>query len=116
MLAAQKKLDNLIAFTDYNRAQIDGTTMDINDLDPLDKKWESFRWNVINVTDGNDCLQIEAAIEKAKQFKNGKPTMIILNTVKGKGVSFVESEGFANHSMKISKEQMEAAIEEIRRS
>ena len=116
MFAAQKKLDNLIAFTDYNRAQIDGTTMDINDLDPLDKKWESFRWNVFVVEDGNDCLQIEKAVEEAKALKNGKPTMIILNTVKGKGVSFVEAEGFGNHSMKISKEQMEAAIEEIRRS
>ncbi len=116
MYAAHKKLDNLIGFTDYNRKQIDGTTDEINGLDPLDKKWESFGWNVITVTDGNDCAQIDEAITKAKGFLNGKPTMVILNTVKGKGVSFIEAKGVGNHSMPITAEDMAAAIDEIRRA
>lgn len=112
MLAANKKLDNLTAFTDFNHMQIDGTTDEINSLEPLDKKWEAFGWNTITV-DGHDVEEIDKAIIKAKAEKT-KPTMIILNTVKGKGVSFVEAAKVGCHSMPMSCEQCEAAIAEIR--
>jgi transketolase len=113
MYAAQANLSNLIAFTDNNKMQIDGDTKDINNLSPLDKKWESFGWNVI-VIDGHSFDQIDAAIANAKT--SNKPTMIIANTIKGKGVSFVESKGFGNHSMPISAEEAVKAEEEIRRA
>lgn len=111
MFANQHKLDNVIAFTDYNKLQLDGTVSEICDLSPLDKKWESFGWNVISVSDGNNCEQIDAAITSAK--KSNKPSMIILNTVKGKGISFAEEAGVGNHSMQISKEMMEKGLLEL---
>lgn len=111
MFAAQQKLDNVIAFTDYNKMQIDGTVDEICDIAPLDDKWRSFGWNVIVVNDGNNVDEIDAAINAAKFAV--KPSMIILNTVKGKGVSFVESAGVGNHSMPVSKEQMEAGLAEL---
>ncbi len=113
MYASQAKLNNLIAFTDYNRMQIDGNTDDINSLEPLDKKWESFGWNTI-VIDGHDLDQIDAAILNAKS--QDKPTMIIAKTIKGKGVKSIEEKGFACHSLSLSVEVVEAAIEEIRRA
>jgi transketolase len=113
MFAANAKLNNLIAFTDNNHAQIDGFTKDINRIDPIDQKWKAFGWNVISVADGNDTAQIDEAIQKAKQSQSKKPTMIILNTVKGKGVSFIEKIGFANHNMTFSKEQLELALKEL---
>lgn len=111
MFAAQRKLDNLIVFTDYNKLQLDNAIADINDLAPLDKKWEAFNWYVQSV-DGGDTDAIDSAIENAKSNK-GKPSMIILNTVKGKGVSFVENAGVGSHSMSISSEQADTAIKEI---
>ena len=111
MFAAQQKLDNVIAFTDYNKMQIDGTIDEICGLDPLDEKWRAFGWNVIVVEDGNDVEQIDDAINCAKH--SSKPSMIILNTIKGKGISFVEKAGVANHSMPISKEEMEAGLAEL---
>ena len=115
MFAAAKKLDNLIAFTDYNRMQIDGTTMEVNDLDPLAEKWSAFGWNVIDVEDGNDVEQVEKAVEHAKLGRDsGKPTMIILNTVKGCGVQWIVDLGAGNHNSNINEEQAAAAIREIR--
>lgn len=111
MFAAHHKLDNVIAFTDYNKLQLDGFIDDICSIDPLDEKWRAFGWNVIVVEDGNDCEQIDQAIIAAKAAD--KPSMIILHTVKGKGVSFAESAGIGNHSMPISKEQMDAGILEL---
>ena len=115
MFAAAKELDNLIAFTDYNKLQIDGTIEEVIGLIPLNDKWRAFGWNVIDVVDGNDCDQIDAAISMAKTYRgNGHPTMIILNTVKGKGVSFVEAAGSGNHNMNFSMADAERAIAEIR--
>jgi len=115
MFAAHHKLDNVIAFTDYNGMQIDGTVPEIMDIAPLDKKWEAFGWNVI-ITDGNDADKVDGSITKAKTFayKSGKPTMIILNTVKGKGVSFIEAAKAANHNMNLTKEQVGAALAELK--
>ena len=112
MYAGHQKLDNLIAFTDYNKMQLDDYTANINDLDPLDKKWEAFGWQVW-VIDGNDVDAIDDAITEAKAFV-GKPKMIIMNTVKGKGVSYVENARVGSHSMSVSPEQRAQAIKEIK--
>ncbi len=112
MFASQHKLDNVIAFTDYNRMQIDGDLEDICSLEPLADKWTAFGWNTIEVADGNDVDQIDRAIAQAKQAD--KPSMIILHTVKGKGVKFIEEMGFGNHSIPMTREQMEAAITEVK--
>ena len=115
MFAAAKKLDNLIAFTDYNKMQIDGTTAEVNDLAPLCDKWAAFGWNVIDVKDGNDVEQVEKAVAQAKANRgSGKPTMIILNTLKGCGVQWIVDLGTANHNTNVTEEQAAAAIREIR--
>jgi transketolase len=117
MLAAHMKLDNLTVFLDYNKLEIDGTIDQINSLEPLVDKWNAFGWIVINVVDGHDVVEIDAAIARAKQFK-GKPGMIILNTIKGKGVSFAEAAGATpttcNHNMPVSAEQWRQALEELK--
>lgn len=113
MFASHHKLDNLIAFTDYNKLQLDGEIKDICNIEPLDKKWEAFGWNVINVMDGNDCKEIDKAINNCKKEFNGKPNMIILNTKKGHGISFIEEAGYLNHSMSISKEMLEKGMKEL---
>jgi len=113
MYASHMKLDNLIAFTDFNGLQIDGTIAEINDLEPLDKKWEAFGWHVDTV-DGHDVKAIDEAIVKAKAVKD-KPCMIILRTVKGKGVSFIEEAKTSSHNMPLSPEQRKAALLELER-
>ena len=114
MFAAAKHLDNMIAFTDYNKLQIDGPVEEVVGLAPLDAKWRAFGWNVINVADGNDWQEIDTAIELAKKWRGrGKPTMVILNTVKGKGVSFIEDKGAANHNMNLSEDDVQRALAEI---
>lgn len=115
MFASAKKLDNLIAFTDYNKLQIDGPVSEVVGLEPLSAKWSAFGWNVIEVADGNDSAQVSEGIAKAKALLGkGKPTMVILNTKKGKGVSFIEEKGAGNHNMNISEDDARRAIAEIR--
>ena len=115
MFAAAKKLDNLIAFTDYNKLQIDGSTDEVNSLAPLADKWAAFGWNVIDVEDGNDIEQVEEAVKHAKLgLGSGKPTMVILNTLKGCGVQWVVDLGAGNHNCPVTEEQAQAAIREIR--
>lgn len=115
MFAAAKGLDNLIGMTDYNKLQIDGPVSEINDVSPLADKWRAFGWNVIEVSDGNDVYAVSAAVSEAKALRgSGKPTMIILNTLKGCGVSFIAAKGAGNHNTSVSKDEMAAAIAEIR--
>ena len=111
MAAAHFELDNLIVFLDCNGLQIDGTIDQVMGLGNPVKKWEAFGFFVQSV-DGHDVKEIAQAIENAKQI-TGKPSMIVLHTVKGKGVSLVENAAPVNHNMVISKEQMEAALEEL---
>ncbi len=111
MFAAHKKLNNLIAFTDYNKMQIDGNVDEVNCITCLARRWEAFNWNVIEIN-GHDFDEIDKAITKAK--KSDKPTMIIADTVKGKGVKFVEEKGFANHNMPFGEEEVNRAVKEIR--
>ena len=115
MFAAAKKLDNLIAFTDYNKLQIDDTVAKVNDIAPLGDKWAAFGWNVIEVEDGNDVEQVSAAVKHAKLgVGSGRPTMVILNTLKGCGVQWIVDLGPGNHNCPVSEEQAAAAIREIR--
>lgn len=112
MFAAQYKLDNLIVLLDNNKLQLDGYTDDVMSLINPMEKWKSFGFFVQSI-DGNDIDQIDKAIQKAKEQK-GRPSMIVLNTIKGKGVSFIEQATTSNHSMPISKEDLEKALEELK--
>ena len=107
MFAAHYKLDNLTAFTDCNKLQIDGATDEVMGLVDLRAKWESFGWHAVRVP-GHDFSAMEEAITEAKARK-GKPSMIILDTVKGKGCDFCEGL-VTNHNMPITREQADAAI------
>lgn len=89
MAASNFKLDNLTAFLDWNKIQATGRTADVFAIPALDQKWKAFGWEVITV-DGHDIGQILAAVDQAKTVK-GKPTLVILDTVKGKGISFAEN-------------------------
>jgi transketolase len=91
MEAAHYKLDNLIGVVDENHLQIDGAVKDVMNIDPIDKKYEAFGWNVVRVN-GHDMAALVDALETAKANNNGKPTVLIAATVKGKGVSFMENE------------------------
>lgn len=110
MFAGNRKLDHLIAFTDYNKMQIDGEVNDINNVSPLDKKWESFNW-FVQVIDGHDVIAIRDAIIKARAVV-GKPSMIICNTIKGKGADFCEGT-VGSHNLPVTKEMAEKAIERL---
>lgn len=88
MFAANKRLSNLTAFVDFNNLQIDGTVEEVNSPYPIDKKFEAFNWHAITI-DGHDFDQIEAALKEAETVD--KPVVIIANTVKGKGVSYMEN-------------------------
>lgn len=90
MAAAHYKLDNLTAFVDHNGLQIDGPIAEVMSPEPVADKWRAFGWHVINI-DGHDLNQIVDALNEAKTVK-GKPTMIVAETVKGKGVSFMENQ------------------------
>ncbi len=110
MSAAKYGLDNLCAMVDVNGLQIDGATKDVMPSEPLDKKFEAFNWNVIKV-DGHDFEALLAAFEAAKECK-GKPTMLLLQTTKGKGVSFMEG-NYGWHGKAPNDEQYEAAKAEV---
>jgi transketolase len=110
MLAGNKKLDNLTALIDYNKMQIDDYVENINSLEPLADKYRAFNWNVLTV-DGHDVRAIYEAVQSAKQSK-GKPSMIILDTVKGKGFKLGEGK-VSSHNMNITEEQWKQAVEEL---
>lgn len=102
MFAPQYKLNHLIAFTDYNKLQIDGTTDEVMSLLDLDSKWKSFGWNVYHCS-GHDFNSMHECIEKAKNEKN-KPSMIILDTIKGKGMKIFENKA-SNHNAPVTMDQ-----------
>ena len=99
MFAPHQKLDNLVAITDYNKMQIDGSTAEILNLEPLTDKWAAFGWNVLEI-DGHNWNDLYNNIEKAKSLKNGKPTMIIAHTIKAKGCSTIENQ-VGSHNIKV---------------
>ena len=106
MAAAHYKLDNLTAIIDRNGLQISGESEDVMGVNPLDKKFEAFGWQVIEVKDGNDIAALIAAFETPHQ--PGKPKMIIAHTVKGKGVSFAENQAAWHHKVPTDNEYEQA--------
>lgn len=109
MQAPHRKLDNLIAIIDRNGLQIDGETEKVMSLNPLDEKLKAFGWNVVEI-DGHDFNQILSALEQSKT--SDKPFAIIANTVKGKGVSFMENNA-GWHGKAPNDEQFEQALKEL---
>ena len=113
MFAAAKGLDNLVVIVDNNNLQIDGPIDEVNSPYPIDKKFEAFNFHVINVADGNDFDQLAAAFKEARETK-GAPTAIIMKTVKGKGVSFMENQA-GWHGKAPNDEQYAVAMEELKK-
>lgn len=107
MAAPQFKLNKLIAFTDYNKMQIDGYTKDIMPIDDLEEKWNAFGWNTQRIN-GHDFAALDKAIDIARTSTD-KPSMIIMDTIKGKGCSFAEGQ-LTNHNMTFTYEQAKEAI------
>ena len=114
MFAGHRKLDNLVVIVDNNGLQIDGKIEDVCSPYPIDKKFEAFNFHVINVEDGNDFDQLAAAFKEAKETK-GMPTAIIMKTVKGKGVSYMENK-VGWHGTAPNDEQYAVAMEELEKA
>jgi transketolase len=112
MTAGHYKLDNLTVILDHNKYQIDGRVEEIKGIQPIADKWKAFRFNVIDNVNGHDIKSIMKALEESVRFK-GKPTMIIAETVKGKGVSFMESKPTDFHGKAPTKEEVIKALEEL---
>ena len=111
MAAGHYHLDNLCATVDLNGLQISGTTDQVMSSALLTEKFKAFNWHVIEVENGNDCAQLKAAYEEAKDYK-GQPSVVIAHTVKGKGVSFMENQKSWHHGV-MSEEQYHQAVKEI---
>lgn len=111
MTGAHYKLDNLTAIIDHNRYQIDGKIVDIKNIQPFADKWRAFGWNVLSC-DGHSIRSIIEALDKAGRTK-GKPTVIIADTVKGKGVSFMEENPLDYHGKAPTPEEEQKAIAEL---
>jgi transketolase len=114
MFAGHRKLDNLVVIVDNNGLQIDGKIADVCSPYPIDKKFEAFNFHVINVADGNDMDQLKAAFAEAKEVK-GMPTAIIMKTVKGKGVSFMENQA-GWHGKAPNDEEYAIAMEDLNKA
>ncbi len=110
MAAAYYKLDNLMVFVDHNHLQIDGHVEEVMSPEPLKDKFNAFGWHVVEI-DGHNLEEIIQAVETAKGIK-GKPTVAIAETIKGKGVSFMENQ-VDWHGKAPSREQMKKALEEL---
>lgn len=113
MFAAAKGLDNIIVFVDNNKLQIDGATKDVLAVENLEEKFTSFGFATVRI-DGHDHNAIDKAITAAKKDKCGKPHCIVLDTVKGKGVSFYETMGAGVHSTTCNDEQFKLAMDELK--
>jgi transketolase len=111
LFAAKNKLNNLVAILDRNYIQIDGDTEKVMPLDPLDKKYKSFNWNVVKIK-GNDMNQILTALKEAKKNKN-KPLMIIADTIPGKGISFMEND-YTWHGKPPKQPEADKALVELK--
>ncbi len=112
MFAGHRKLDNLVVIVDHNKLQIDGKVEEVCSPYPMDKKFEAFQFHTITI-DGHNFDEMEAAFKEARQTK-GKPTAIIANTIKGKGVSFME-DAAEWHGKAPKKEEYEVAVEDLRK-
>ena len=113
MFAGHRKLDNLVVIVDNNGLQIDGNVADVCSPYPIDKKFEAFNFEVINVADGNDMEQLDEAFKTARKVE-GKPVAIVMKTVKGKGVSFMENQA-GWHGTAPNDEQYAIAMEDLKK-
>ena len=113
MFAGHRKLDNLVVIVDNNNLQIDGTVEEVCSPYPIDKKFEAFNFHVIKIN-GHDFDEIRSALKEARETK-GMPTAIIMNTVKGKGVSFMENQ-VSWHGSAPNEEQYNIAMEELEKA
>ena len=113
MFAGARHLDNLVVIVDNNGLQIDGKIEDVCSPYPIDKKFEAFNFHVINVADGNDFDQLDAAFKEAREVK-GMPVAIVMKTVKGKGVSFMENQA-SWHGTAPNDEQYAVAMEDLKK-
>lgn len=113
LFAAANKLNNLVTFIDYNKRQLDGYTDDILPMGDIARKFEEFGWYAVNI-DGGDPDLIAETVEKAFSENMDKPVAIVLNTIKGAGISIIEAQKF-NHHITISKELAAQSIEELER-
>ena len=111
MAAPKYALDNLVVILDHNKGQIDGPVKEVMDIDPIADKWRAFNWHVISI-DGHDYQQIADALAEARATK-GKPTFILAETTKGKGVSFMEGK-IGWHGVAPNKQQLEDAVRELK--
>ncbi len=117
MAGSHYKLDNLIGIIDRNRLQISGATEEVMGLEPLEEKWAAFGWNVVSIN-GNNMEELLKAFRAAPEVA-GKPTLIMANTTKGKGVSFAENVPAWHHHVPNDKElelaliELKATIEEL---
>ena len=111
MAASHYKLDNLIAFTDNNKMQIDGLTSDVLGVEDLTKKWDAFGWNVVRVN-GHSFEELDKAVTSFKN-KNGKPSMIIADTIKGKGGGTKFEGQVSSHNAPLTLEEAETIIKEV---
>jgi transketolase len=110
MCAGNYELDTLCAIVDYNRYQLDGAVEDIQSLEPIQDKFASFKWNVLDI-DGHDMTAVLRALREAQEHR-GRPTCIVAHTVKGKGVSFMEHNN-EFHGKAPTKEQLEVALAQL---
>ena len=113
-LAAQLKLDNLIAIVDYNKYVINSSTEEVMDLEPFEAKWEAFRWHVQRV-DGHDLEALVNAVDIARDTNTapGKPRVIICDTIKGKGISFMEKDPVSWHAGHLDEALYKKCMEEL---
>lgn len=114
MFAGHRKLDNIVVIVDNNGLQIDGCVKDVCSPYPIDKKFETFNFHVINVEDGNDLDQLKAAFDEAKVIKE-MPCAIVMKTVKGKGVSFMENKA-SWHGIAPNDEEYAVAMADLEKA
>lgn len=110
MTASHYKIDNICAIIDHNRLQIDGNCSEVMNIEPIEAKFEAFGWNVFTI-DGHNMQEIVEALDMAEKIK-GKPTVIVANTIKGKGVSIFEG-NVQYHGVAPNQEELEIALKEL---
>lgn len=113
MFAGHRKLDNLVVIVDHNKLQIDGKVEDVCSPYPIDKKFEAFHFHSITI-DGHNFDEMDAAFKEARQTK-GMPTVIIANTIKGKGISFME-DAAEWHGKAPKEEEFNVAMEDLKKA
>lgn len=111
LFASHHRLDNLIAIVDYNKIQAFGRTNEVLNLEPLTDKWKAFGWEVREIIDGHNFGEVISTLRKVS-FKGKKPSVVIVHTVKGKGVSFMENK-LEWHYKSPNKEELELALQEL---